>query len=196
MPGNIPYKEQELLQKIAAGDEMAYSQLFHYWYPSLSSHVWYITRSFELTQEITLDVFTKIWMSRETLSEITHFKGYLWMMAKNQALNALIKIARERGNYARYVTESAPGQATHLIADDDNLQHILDAAIAQLPPQQQKVFIMSRQNRLKQTTIAAEMGLTVPTVKKYLQLATEFITRYMRERYPHLLPVLLFLLMR
>ena len=57
-----------------------------------------IAESRPLTQEIVQDVFLKIWQTRDTLSEIQNFKGYLLVVSKNMAINALQKIAREVKN--------------------------------------------------------------------------------------------------
>lgn len=182
--------EEDLLARLGRGDEKAFRQIFGTYYPLLSSHIFYITRSFELTQEIVQDVFLKIWIGREALPDIRDFKSYLWVMARNHALNALRKIARERTNRISYLEE------TEISADqpqpaENALFTLLDQAVAGLPPQQQKVFLLSRRHRLKQSEIAAELGITVSTVKKYMQLAVEFITKYIRDR-GALLPLFFF----
>jgi RNA polymerase sigma-70 factor (family 1) len=193
--GNLK-DERELLKRVSAGDETAFTVLFNTYYPLLSTHVFRITRSLPETEEIIQDVFFKIWMSRESLLFVEQFKPYLWVIAKNRALNALKKMARERNNqetwYRSEFRSEADSTDPHLI-----YHSLIDEAIGKLPPQQQKVFLLSRRERLKQAEIAAEMGLTISTVKKYIQLATEFISNYIKERYhvylpPFLLAVLFF----
>src|SRR5690606_38854802 len=77
------------------GDEQAFAQLYRLWQPALGAYIFRITRSKEFAAEIIQDVFLKIWTSRETLSEINNFKSYLFVMSRNQALNALRKVMRE-----------------------------------------------------------------------------------------------------
>lgn len=184
------HDERELLRRVSAGDETAFTVLFNTYYPLLSTHVFRITRSLPETEEIIQDVFFKIWMSRETLLIVEQFKPYLWVMAKNRALNALKKMARERDNQASWLRSEFQSEAD--TPDPQLIYHsLIDEAIGKLPPQQQKVFLLSRRERLKQAEIAAQMGITISTVKKYIQLATEAISEYIKERYHIYLPPVL-----
>lgn len=76
------------------------------------------------------------------------------------------------------------------ITAEDRLQ-LIDKAISQLPPQQKKVFILSRYQRRKYIEIAAELNLSKETVKSYLQIATSSIRKFVNTHGPFLL-VLLF----
>ena len=62
----------------------------------------------------------------------------------------------------------------------DGYYSLLDEAIDHLPPQQQKVYLLSRHKRLKYDEIATQMGLSRETVKKYLQGATHSITNFVQ----------------
>ncbi len=183
-------EERALLLQVAAGDEAAFTQLFNQYYPLLSTHVFRITRSQQETEEIVQDVFFKLWITRESLYHVTAFRSYLWVIAKHRALNALQKTARERSNRTAYLQEQ-----TETDSGDDGLQQLhslIDEAIRQLPPQQQKVYLLSRQERLRQADIAARTGLTVATVKKYMQLAVANISDYIKDKHPFLaIPIFL-----
>jgi RNA polymerase sigma-70 factor (ECF subfamily) len=75
--------------KVAAGNEQAFTELFHRWQSFLATHIYRITESRELAEEIVQDVFLKIWQTRETLSEIQSFKSFLLVVSKNHALNVI-----------------------------------------------------------------------------------------------------------
>lgn len=187
----IPINEEQLLlRQVAEGDEAAFTVLFNRYYPLLSTHIFRITRSVPETEEIIQDVFFKIWMTRESLLGITAFKPYLWVIAKNRALNAVKKMARERFNRAGYLQEVTEAPDNDHIPE---LHSLIDDAISHLPPQQKKVYLLSRQDRLKQAEIASRLGLTVPTVKKYMQLAIISISNHVKEK--HGIVILPFLLL-
>jgi len=171
--------EKELLFKVANGDEHAFSELFNTHHQLLGAHIFRITDSVELAEEVVQDVFLKIWMSRETLTTVQNFRAYLFVISKNHALNCLRKVAKERihqktleENILPFATEENPGL--------DGYYSLLDEAIDHLPPQQQKVYLLSRHNRLKYDEIASQMGLSRETVKKYLQGATHSITAFVQ----------------
>jgi len=186
---NKLHHENELLLKVAAGDEHAFRRLFTAYHQQLGIHIYRITNSAELAEEVVQDVFLKIWMTRETLGNIDDFKAYLFVISKNHALNCLKKLAKERIQIKRL----EQGSIGMLSAEQDSgiYYNLLDEAIDHLPPQQQKVYLLSRHNRLKYAEIADQLKLSRETVKKYLQIATTSITDYVRTRLDVYLVVLL-----
>jgi len=176
------YDERTLLLKVAEGDERAFCALFEQYHRLLATHIMRITRSQELTEEIVQDVFLKIWMSRETLSEIHDLRAYLYIVSKNHALNGLKRIARERATFSDADWNLL--EKSFIPAEPEEPGHygLIDEAINRLPPQQQKVYLLSRHERKKYTEIADQLGLSRETVKKYLQLATDSISTYVLDK--------------
>src|SRR5690606_31275885 len=122
----------------------------------------------------------KIWIGREALAEVRNFRAYLFVASKNHALNCLKRIARER------VMKEEWAQGETQVQDPDPAtpayDALIDEAIDRLPPQQQKVYLLSRHERLKYAEIAARLELSRETVKKYLQLAVNSIRLYIQNR--------------
>lgn len=173
--------EQELLLRIADGDEFAFKRLFNAYHQQLGTHIFRLTDSMELAEEVVQDVFLKIWTNREELKDVRNFKAYLFVISKNQALNCIKKIMREQKQQQHWEAENASEEA--LVMQDTELNKyytLLDLAINNLPPQQQKVYLLSRHERLKYAEIAEEMNISRETVKKYLQLAVSFISTYLK----------------
>jgi RNA polymerase sigma-70 factor (family 1) len=174
----IPF-ENTLLLRVAKGDEQAFAELFYAHHQRLGAHIYRITESMDLAEEVVQDVFLKIWLSRETLASIQNFGAYLYVLSKNHALNCLRKLAKER-LHQKTIEENALVQASTEESGDDNYYALLDKAIDHLPPQQQKVYLLSRHSRLKYDEIARQMGLSRETVKKYLQASTHSITSFVQ----------------
>ncbi len=172
--------ERELLRSASIGDERAFRILFYRYHRLLGTHIVRITKSAEVAEEVVQDVFLKIWLNRETLDEIENFRAYLYVAGKNHALNLLKKAAKERAvsiESARLLVENFGTEDAEQREYDD----LMDEAIDHLPPQQQKVYLLSRHEQLKYKEIAARLDLSTETVKKYLQLATESITRHLKK---------------
>ena len=173
------HNEKAVLLQVAQGDEQAFRLLFGAYHQPLALHVYRLTESAELTEEIVQDVFLKIWMSREALAEVHQFSAYLFVVSKNHTLNALRTIARERVRQRAWAQDT---QAADAAEDKQGYYYsLIDKAIQQLPPQQQKVYLLSRHERLKHREIASRMGISPETVKKYMQLAIASISDYVRD---------------
>ncbi|MGF7038931.1 RNA polymerase sigma factor [Mucilaginibacter lappiensis] len=174
--------ERELLIQVASGNEYAFRKLFMVHHQLLGVHMLRITNSVELAEEIVQDVFLKIWLTRETLVGVDNFKAYLFVISKNHALNCLKKLAKERLLIKTMENNGFEALVPETIdTDTDMYYNLLDEAIDQLPPQQQKVYLLSRHGRLKYAEIADQLELSRETVKKYLQIATTSITEYVHE---------------
>ncbi|HEY8387250.1 MAG TPA: sigma-70 family RNA polymerase sigma factor, partial [Parasegetibacter sp.] len=118
-----------------------------------------------------------VWMSRETLPHVGNIKAFLWVMSKNMAIDAWRKVVNREAKLKQYLTESALERED---AEEINYFTLLDKAVAQLPPQQQKVYLLSRRHRMKQEEIANTMGISISTVKYYLQLSIAAITKQIK----------------
>lgn len=171
--------EKDLLVKVSEGDEDAFRHLFSKHHQQLGIHIFRITNSVDIAEEIVQDVFLKIWMSRETLVRVRNFKAYLSVISKNHSLNCLRKLSREQICSKEW--EDCCVKISTSESESFNLYYrLLDEAIDQLPPQQQKVYLLSRHERLRYAEIANKLNLSCETVKKYLQIATASITAYVK----------------
>ncbi|MBC9928960.1 sigma-70 family RNA polymerase sigma factor [Chitinophaga qingshengii] len=171
------HNEALLLAAAAKGDEKAFAALFHAYYNQLGEFVYRIVDSRDLAADIVQDVFTKIWLMRGELPLLDSFTGYLFVLTRNYTYNCLKKIARDRRReelYAEMTIRTMPGPV------DNEYLSLLERAVAQLPAQQQQVYMLSRLKGLKHKEIAALLGLSTETVRKYAKLAIRSVTRFMR----------------
>ncbi|MFA6083854.1 RNA polymerase sigma factor [Mucilaginibacter sp.] len=172
------FDEKKLLQCTAKGDEKAFAIIFNYYHQILGAYIFRITNSTELTQDIVQEVFTKIWLNRQELNSVISFKAYLFVIAKNHAINQFKKFVKEQTFKEQWQLENMQRGA---IDAPDDYYRILDEAINHLPPQQKKVYLLSRHQRLKYLEIADELCISRETVKKHLQTAIQTITTYVHK---------------
>ncbi len=175
------HEGKQLLMQVASGNEFAFRKLFNLYHQQLGTYIFRITDSMEMAEEVVQDVFLKIWIKREALAQVENFNAYLFVISKNHALNCLRKQAKEwllKKEWDNYVDTTVSVEDSEI----SNYYSLLDEAIDQLPPQQQKIFLLSRHERLKYTEIADRVDLSKETVKKYLQIATHSIKAYMQTK--------------
>lgn len=170
--------EKNLLTGLAAGNEAAFKELFNQYHKQLGTYIFRITNSYELTEEIVQDVFLKVWLNHEVFANVTCFKAYLFVLSKNHTLNYLKKLTREQLRKNEWEEHSV--RSLHVESAADKQYNLLDQAIDRLPAQQQKVYLLSRHQRLKYNEIADKLDISRETVKKYLQIATASITEYVK----------------
>ncbi len=133
--------ESSLLNAVAAGDEKAFSEIFHLYRNKVYTIAYRLTVSVPVAEEILLDVFLQVWMKREELTAVVHFRAWLFTITRNRAISMLRQMA------ARQTATPIPDDNELLLQAADHpagrLQEkeyrlILQQAIARLSPQQKK----------------------------------------------------------
>ena len=120
--------------------------------------------------------------------EIEYPKAYLFKVAKSVALRALNKKAHQVTDYLEEAQAEASLDHASLeeeIEADQKVQ-LYCAAIAELPPQCRRVFLMRKYQALSHKEIAEALGITVGAVEKQVTLGIKRCMAYMdkRERLP------------
>lgn len=177
------HNERELLEEIVLGHEKAFAELFYAYHNQLGEYVLLLTNSEEMTEEVVQDVFVKVWLNREGLLKINDFKSYLFILTRNYTLNCIRKQVRDRKQQEQYdkefLTEELNVEELQSGFTYGERESMIDRAIAQLPPQQQKVFTL-RQKGLKNPEIAKQMNISTDSVKKYQQWALKSVTEFVK----------------
>jgi RNA polymerase sigma-70 factor (family 1) len=174
-PSNTP--EKDLLARVAQGSEAAFRELFHTYRGKLFGYIYNMTASRETAEDTVHDVFLKIWENRENLRHIDNLNAYLHRMAHNRAYSGFRRMAKETLILAELRNETPEYDSGN---SDTRIQHkevktLIHNLVKQLSPQQRQVFLLSREEGLRQDAIAGRMGISVSTVKNHLAAAIHFL---------------------
>src|SRR5699024_5387362 len=149
----------------------------------LYGYVLTITHSSHAAEEVTQELFIKIWTNREMLENVKDMERYIFTMARNRTLNYM----RKASNDARILKELQRGMVSRennvaermLIQDYERL---VKEALDRLSPRRNQVYRLSFYQGMKLEEIAAQMNLSRNTVKNHLVAARKFIRSYLIER--------------
>jgi RNA polymerase sigma-70 factor (family 1) len=191
LPTEIPDNEPELLLRISLGDAWAFRQIFDAYSRQVYSLCIKLTKDAEQAKDLTQEIFARLWIKREQLHTVFHFRGFLTTMALNLIRNHLRKKVLDPGNdaYLRsYFDESAP--APDRVMEFKEFQSILQEAVDHLPPQLNRSFVLSRMSGMSHAEIARQMELSPLTVKSHIARALGFIRVYLEEHHSRVLIVI------
>lgn len=168
--------ESEILRLVSEGNELAFREIFNHYCSRLYNYTFRITDDEELSEEIVMDAFLKVWCNRQGLCGIVHFGSYLYTLVRNRAFNAIKRRAHEAVIISKLSLNNSEYQdTTEETVIYKEYQHILSQAVNQLPPQQRIVFSMSRDEGMKYEEIANHLNLSKNTVKAHLKKALSTI---------------------
>lgn len=160
--------------------EIAFKQLYDRYKNRIYGYALTITHSTHAAEEITQELFIKLWTNRESLDNIDNIEHYIFTMARNRTLNYLRKAANDAQLLAhlRGAMVFANNEVEDYVIIDD-YKAIVEKAINQLSPQRRMVFRLSRYEGLKMEEIAQQLHLSRNTVKNHLAAALRFIRTYL-----------------
>ena len=178
------HDELILFRQIALGDEQAFEQLFELYKSRLVSYLTVFTKSTEEAKELTQEIFLKVWISREKLTAIESPQNYLFVMARNKALDYLRRASldsRMRENLWRAMSEHQHSTEEEVFSNDST--RLVNEAIYKLSRQQQAVFRLSRMEGLTHDQIALQLSISKNTVKNHIVASIKFIKNYLAHNY-------------
>lgn len=179
---NKSFDESELIQLIADGDRAAFTRLYTRYINNLYRYVYSICKSKEVSEEVVQDIFIKIWVHRDGLSNIKSFNAYLFRSAKNTLLNQ-IKKSKVEGRVLALVQpdteESTERSDTKIIYNE--YFAIAQAAINLLPEKRRQIVELRTKDDLTLDEIAVKLNISKSVVKKQLYSGMSFVRKYLYE---------------
>lgn len=166
----------ELLSKLSIGNHEAFRDLFVAYYPKVKSFINHLIKNEAVSQELSQDIFVKIWENRLHLTQIRSLNAYIYRMARNTAINHLNRKFLENDYLSNYETlnDSFSIEEEFHAKETDLLIKLI---VSKMPPQRQKVYILSRIQFLKNEEIADMLHISKKTVENHLNLALNEIRK-------------------
>jgi RNA polymerase sigma-70 factor (ECF subfamily) len=153
-------------------------KLFEIYKAPVYDYVYNLTRNPYAAEEITQELFIKLWKRKDKLADIGQIDQYIFRMAHNACMTWFLKL----GQNIRLTRalEAKMKTAVNDVADNmdyNEAKHLVQNAIAALSPRRKYVYELSRNEGLKIQEIADRMGLSFDTVKHHLTAALSQIRK-------------------
>lgn len=186
MPANdhdISVHLRELQTRIAKNDETAFTQLYLHFGKRLTHFATSLVRSRETAEELTEDVFVRLWANRSQITTIENITVYLYVAVKNKALTTLSLKARQLvlapfDFLDTSVDEFAADPYDIMITTEmmDRMHH----AVESLPPRCKMIFKLIREDGLKYREVAEILNISVNTIDVQMAIAVKKICTALR----------------
>jgi RNA polymerase sigma-70 factor (ECF subfamily) len=171
--------ESDLLRSVANGDEKAFRQLVDTYWKRVYNNTLALTKDTVKAQEITQDIFLKIWQKRDRLVEVNSFMHFVYVVGRNQVISEMRKKLSDTVS-----TDSAQDILENRNLPDMELQYketwqMILEAINTMPARQQEVFKLSRIEGLSNKEIAEKLGLSIAAVKWHIVAGLNTLRGYL-----------------
>lgn len=176
------HNEQEILKQVAADSRRAFKELYEHYYSVVQQYVKLFSPDQDKLDELTQDVFVRVWEKREKLVQVDSFRHYLFGITRNQVLNYIrsLRMQQRLRDMQQAPDELLTEDTDHKILYSQYYQMAV-AAIDLLPAGRKKVLRMSIEEGLTLDEIAERLNISKSGVKQQLYAGMSFVRQYLLE---------------
>ena len=173
-----------LIQRTLDGDQAAFTTLVNKYQKSVHTLVWRKIGDFHIAEEITQDVFLKVYKSLSTLKRRDHFPGWLYVIATRRciawlrqkrlptkSLDAMSTTELEEICHARY--EADRGEATAV----KHRRELVKRLLQKLPESERTVVTLYYLAEMTGEEISLFLGVSHNTVRSRLHRARQRLAK-------------------
>jgi RNA polymerase sigma-70 factor (ECF subfamily) len=182
--------DQDLIQRIGSKDECAFEALYSRYHDGVCRHLTRILSDQYASEDLSQEVFLRVWTRSEQWSGRGHLKPWLMRIATNLALNHLRTVRRRRElpfNSGRAEEDfeaitslskpdygaMRPDRAIEELEWRDRVHHLLQ----QLSEEKREVFHMVHNEEMDVREVAESLGIPEGTVRSRLHYAKKQLAR-------------------
>lgn len=179
--------DERLIDLILQSQEQALAQLYDRYHRLVFSLALAIVNDRATAEEITLDVFMRVWQKAGTYRrDQAKVSTWLTHIARHHAIDVLRRRAVRVDQFAVHWEEAGPISESSLPGPQESVELSLrreriHAALAQLPPEQKEALSLAYFGGYSQSQIAEVLKQPLGTVKTRLRLAMQKLRQYLHE---------------
>ena len=189
--------DQTLIRKIVKRDATAFETLFARHSASVRQHILSIVRTESAAEDLVQEVFLRVWMRAEQWNGQGEFKGWLFRIATNLALNHLRTVRRQRQEPLKTPPDEfddederppdpdwlidTSSRGPEVMIEQAERSQLLWQLVDRLPQEKREVLHLIYQKEMALREVALELGIPEGTVKSRLHYSIRHLAREWKE---------------
>jgi RNA polymerase sigma-70 factor (ECF subfamily) len=163
----------------ASSPQKGFETLFRLYYRPLCSHAVRFVYTREVAEDIVGDLFYQLWKSGIYTTIQHSYRTYLYAAVRHRAYNYLRDelTGNRTPSSLDDITDAGLDETPQTLIEYDETFQRVEKVIHELPPQCQRIFLMSRFENRKNQEIADELGLALKTVEAHMARALQQLRR-------------------
>ena len=155
-------------------DERLFCELYTTYKSRLIYFAIRFIKSEVLAEDIVQEAFISIWLNRKSLDADQSIESYLFTTVRNKIFNQLKNIDNEirlKEALLQNAVDYSYEEVNPVIEQD--FENLFRRMLGTLTPQQQRIFIMSREEKLSHKEIASQLDISLYTVNQHITEALQ-----------------------
>ncbi len=171
-----------LIQRCLAGDQAAWEQIVRAYRRRVFNIAYKFTGRHDLAEDLTQDVFVKIFKSLDTFDRRANFQTWLVSVSRNLCIDHYRSVRKERESIDRDVDPGdlapvAPTTSPYAALEATDRAVLLRRGLKELAPSLREAVVMRDLQELSYQEIADKLGLPEGTVKSRINRGRNELAR-------------------
>jgi RNA polymerase sigma factor (sigma-70 family) len=184
-PGPAPDAIDAVIQRCLAGDQVAWEQIVRQHWRKVFNIAYKFTAKHDEAEDLTQDVFLKIFKSLNTFDRRANFQTWLVSVSRNLCIDHYRSVRKERETIDRDVDAGELSPVAQTVSPIAALEHrdrveLLKKALHQLPPALREAVLLRDIQELSYQEIAERQHLPEGTVKSRINRGRTELARQIR----------------
>ena len=183
-------EDTELFLALKKGNNLAFSKLFHKYYPKIVNLIYrFLSDDKKDVEDLAQEIFCRVYFGAHTFSPQAKFSTWLYKVAVNRCLSHYHKIKRGKEGHQHddNKTQNFENHPSSINSPDtqiiqEELHQEIQVALDKLPPDQKMALILLEYAGLSYQEIARISGTSVKAVERRIyharQKLKEVLTPY------------------
>jgi RNA polymerase sigma-70 factor (family 1) len=172
--------EKAIVILLKQGNSHAFTRLYDFYVKRIYSFAFGIVKSRDLAEDITHDVFVKIWENAGKLDSEKSFQSYLYTIARNQTINLIKRAGLETALVNEMLKHSISAQNyVDETIECNESSEIVKNAIDMLPPQRRIIYDLCKNEGLTYSQVAEQLKISPSTVNSQMVKALKSIKDFL-----------------
>jgi RNA polymerase sigma-70 factor, ECF subfamily len=193
---NMEQPDEELIGGVIRKEQEAFAVLFRRYRQTVHSHLVQILRDSAAADDLTQEVFLRLWHRADQWKQEAAFRSWLLRIATNLAFNHLRTLKRRRETSLEppsqltddeddslvpgWMIDASTPDPGELLAQAEQRQ-LLRQIVRELSAEKQEVFRLIHDAEMETREVASQLGIPEGTVKSRIHHARKQIARSWRQ---------------
>ncbi len=184
-PSALPEWTDALIKRCLAGDQTAWEQIVRQHWRKVFNIAYKFTGKHDEAEDLTQDVFLKIFKSLYTFDQRANFQTWLVSVSRNLCIDHYRSVRKERETIDRAVDPGelaavAPTESAYAALEQRDRVELLRKALGHLPPTLRSAVLLRDIQELTYQEIAGRLSLPEGTVKSRINRGRTELARQIK----------------
>lgn len=173
-----------LVEKLKNGDHQAFMAIYDSYFQQIHQFIARYVHADTVAQDLTQDVFVKLWEKKNYLAKVDNFNAYLYRIAKNHTMDYMKKMARlEISPYEVIAEFQFSSNEVELSVTEQEYFQFLEDYMLSLNPKSQQIFELCRIYEKSYQEVADELNISQSTVKHHMVSTMKALKEKIKNRF-------------